>query len=74
VWHLRQAQEAQGCHLLFAGADQKRQTAVTMCKSAPVLIVGESERFVEEGGMIGFSLEDNKVCFEVNLDATDRRD
>jgi hypothetical protein len=34
--------------------------------------VGESENFVQQGGMIGFFLEDNKVRFEINLDAAER--
>jgi len=38
-------------------------------KEDSVLTVGESERFVQEGGMIGFLLEDNKIRFEINLDA-----
>jgi hypothetical protein len=37
-----------------------------------VLTVGESEDFVQAGGMIGFFLEDNKVRFEINLNATER--
>jgi YfiR/HmsC-like len=74
VRHLKQAQEAHGCHLVFLGEDQKRQLASAMAalKGTPALVVGESDKFVEEGGMIGLSLEDNKVKFEVNLDATDR--
>jgi len=34
--------------------------------------VGESEHFVQEGGMIGFLLEENKIRFEVNLEAAER--
>ena len=36
-----------------------------------MLTVGESEHFVEQGGMIGFFLEDNKVRFEINLTAAE---
>jgi len=74
VRHLKQAQEAAGCQLLFIGEEQKRQVAaaVTQFRGAPVLTVGESEGFVQEGGMIGFSLEDNKVRFDVNLEAAEK--
>ncbi len=71
VRHLKQAREAQGCHLLFVGIEQEKQTssAVTQLQGAPVLIVGESAGFVERGGTIGFSVEENKVRFEINLEA-----
>jgi hypothetical protein len=74
VRHLKQLQEAQDCHLVFVGEEQKRQIgqAVAGLRGRPVLLVGESEHFVDEGGMIGFLLEDNKVRFEVNLEATEK--
>lgn len=37
-----------------------------------MLTVGDSEHFAEEGGMIGFFLEDNKVRFEINLGAAEQ--
>jgi hypothetical protein len=40
-------------------------------KGRPVLTVGESEHFVQEGGMIGFFLEDNKVRCEIHLTAAE---
>lgn len=74
VRHLKGAQEGQGCHLLFIGEEQKRQVAATAAqlRSAPVLLVGESEGFTKDGGMIGFMLEENKVRFEVNLEASQK--
>jgi hypothetical protein len=36
-----------------------------------VLTVGEFEHFVQEGGMIGFFREDNKVRREINLTAAE---
>ena len=34
--------------------------------------MGEAEHFVQDGGMIEFFLEDNKVRFNINLDAAER--
>ena len=31
--------------------------------------VGEMDRFVQSGGAVNFLLEDNKVRFEINVDA-----
>ena len=46
--------------------------ALANLKGRPVLTVGESERFVQMGGMIGFFLWDNKVRFDINLNAAER--
>jgi hypothetical protein len=73
VLHFRQAQEIQGCQVLFLGTPEKKFISATLAnlKGDPVLTVGESEHFVQEGGMIGFVLEDNKVRFEINQEATE---
>ncbi|MGB6684559.1 MAG: YfiR family protein, partial [Candidatus Acidiferrum sp.] len=73
VRHFKQAREIQGCQVLFIGAQQKQFVFATLANlnGSPVLTVGESEQFVQEGGMIGFLLEDNKVRFEINLSAAE---
>jgi uncharacterized protein DUF4154 len=73
VLHFRETQEIQGCQVLFMGIADKKFTSATLAslKGTPVLTVGESEHFVQEGGMIGFFLEDNKVRFEINLAAAE---
>ncbi len=74
VHHARQISEIQGCHVLFIGEGEKGQLASVLAnvKGSPVLTVGESERFVNEGGMIGFSLEENKIRFEINLESAEK--
>ena len=42
------------------------------CSGAPVLTVGEADRFARRGGMIGFFFEDNRVRLEVNRAAAER--
>jgi hypothetical protein len=71
VLHFKQPQEIRGCQILFIGAaENKLQPEVlASLKGNPVLIVGESEHFVKDGGMIGFSLDENKIRFEINLGA-----
>jgi hypothetical protein len=73
VQHFKQTQEAQGCQVLFVGIAEKRSLSAALAnlKGTPVLTVGESDHFAREGGMIGFFLEDNKVRFEINLDAAE---
>jgi hypothetical protein len=65
--------EAGTCHVVFIGAALAPQTAEILkgLEGASVLTVGESERFAEAGGMIGFTLEANKVRFEINRAAAE---
>ncbi len=41
-------------------------------QGAHVLTVGETDRFAQSGGMINFVLEENRVRFEINVEAADR--
>jgi uncharacterized protein DUF4154 len=69
VQHLKQFQEVEGCQVIFIGADDKKRVPALLAslKDSPILTVGETEHFAQEGGMIGFSLEENKIRFEINL-------
>lgn len=60
--------EARMCHVLFICQKPKRNIADTIAalKNAPVLTVSETEHFIEDGGIIKFVMEDNKVRFIIN--------
>lgn len=74
VRHLTRAQEAQGCSVVFIGDEERKQISATLnaVKGSPILTVGESEQFIQEGGMIGFCMEENKIRFNINLEAAER--
>jgi hypothetical protein len=69
--HFKPPQEIRGCQVLFIGAEEKKLLPAILAgvKGNSVLTVGESEHFAEGGGMIGFLLEENKIRFEINLEA-----
>jgi hypothetical protein len=73
VMHFKEATEIRGCQILFVGAADKKFVSgtLTSLNRSPVLTVGESAQFAQEGGMIGFLLEDNKVRFDINLEAAE---
>jgi len=62
------------CHLLFIpeGETGNLPKVLAILGATPVLLVGESERFAAKGGVIGFVIEQNRVRFEINLDAARR--
>ena len=73
VQHIKQAQQIPGCQILFIGAAENRliPEVLTATRGTSVLTVGESEHFARNGGMIGFFLEENKIRFEINLEAAE---
>jgi hypothetical protein len=74
VRHLQEKENPAGCHLLsIVGKDKKRAAAILAnLNNAPMLTVGESDDFVQQGGMIGFCLMENKIRFDINLKAAQR--
>jgi len=76
VRHLGPPEDLQACQIVFFGRAQSKRipTLVSTLHQAPVLTVGETAGFLDAGGMIDFLLEDNKVRFEVNLDAAESAD
>jgi hypothetical protein len=74
VLHFKQPQEIQGCQVLFIGMGGKKllPEILARVKANSVLTVGESEHFAQEGGVIGFVLEENKIRFEINLEAAQK--
>jgi hypothetical protein len=71
VQHLQQLEQIEGCQVLFiATAEKKRQgEELASAEGHAVLTVGETEHFAQQGGIIGFCLEQNKIRFEINLEA-----
>lgn len=67
-------EQAQGCQLLYISQNEERRLPdwLTSLKDKPVLTIGESPRFIRDGGMINLLLVRNTVRFEINLDATSR--
>jgi YfiR/HmsC-like len=74
VQHLKGAENLQGCQIVFIGANEKKRITAILetLKQSPVLVVGESSHFAEQGGTVGFLSEENTIRFEVNLNAAQR--
>jgi len=62
-----------GCHILFAAASQSKRfrEIEPSIKTSPILTVGETPDFLNNGGMIGFKVEHGNVRLEINLGAAD---
>ena len=76
LFHVRligQPQDIQGCNILFLSRDEtRRQTAILKSlHGIPVLTVGETSNFLSDGGMIRFHIEEDKIRFDINLEAAE---
>jgi YfiR/HmsC-like len=62
------------CHILFIAHSQKVHLPLIFesLKGSHVLTVSDADGFLEAGGMIHFFMENGKVRFEIDRQATDR--
>ena len=71
VRHVQPDADVTECDVLFipASQDGNLKALLKAAEGRPILTVGESDAFPWAGGSVRFYLEDNKVRFEVSLDA-----
>jgi hypothetical protein len=71
VRHFASMKEYTPCNILFvtasAGAEETA-AAIKKTRHDPVLLVGEEPGFAEQGGMINFFLDENRIRFEINAE------
>jgi hypothetical protein len=56
----------EGCHALFAGGRSDVKPALKAVIGRPVLTIGETDRFLDDGGAIALKMVGRRVRFEVN--------
>ncbi len=63
-----------GCQALFVSKSEGGQAAqiIAAMQGTPVLTVGDMEQFARQGGIINFTIEGDKVRFEINRGAAGR--
>ena len=66
-------EDPRGCHLAyFAQGEAVRQGRMLgAVRRLPVLTVGEGQRFLEQGGLIAFLIENDRVRFAISRRAAD---
>jgi hypothetical protein len=66
---LRRGQELDGCEMVFFGESEAKQYGKILesLKGKSVLTVGETKGFLEAGGMVELSFENDRLQMEVNL-------
>lgn len=74
VQHFADAQQALSCNILYVKAKQMSaiQALLASYEKESILTVGETEKFMDMGGIVAFVLVNNTVQFEINLAAARR--
>jgi hypothetical protein len=72
----RDVKDLRDCNILFISSSEKEHldSVVDAMKWLPILTIGDAPGFARRGGIINFTLEDNKVRFEVNVEAAKHAD
>lgn len=71
VIFVQDAKQARGCHELFIDSSQSQGTPqiIDALRGTSVLTVGDTNSFVEQGGIINFIVQEDHVQFQVNQKA-----
>jgi uncharacterized protein DUF4154 len=74
IRRFRRAEDAKDCQIVFISSSEKKRldSILESLQGAHVLTVGETPGFAQQGGIINFVLEDNRIHFEINVEAADR--
>lgn len=74
VKRVRENEPLRGIHVIFVGrgATDRLSTLIRAAQLPALLIVTETERGLEAGSAINFVVADDRVGFEVSLDAAER--
>ena len=76
VKRLKSFPDLKECHIVFVSSSEMAHLAeaIHLVKGMPILTIGEIPGFARRGGIINLVLEDNKVHFEVNVEAAKEAD
>jgi hypothetical protein len=71
---VKNANDTAGVQILYIGgtAASQAEDFVQALNHGPVLTIGDVDQFAEKGGMINFMISDNRVRFEIRVDATEQ--
>lgn len=71
---LKWGQNLRDCHLLFICPSEKKRLVQILdsLKGAGVVTISDLDNFCQQGGLIGFILEENKVRFVININVAEQ--
>lgn len=76
VKHLKSRDDIKGCNILFVSASETAHLdeLLHQIRGLPILTIGDTPGFAERGGIINFVLEDDRVRFDIDVQAAKQAD
>jgi hypothetical protein len=73
VRRISEAKAGPFCQILFVSASERARFGAILgeLRTGGVLTVGESDGFIEEGGIVNLKLDDGKIQIQINLNAAE---
>lgn len=70
--YINTPEEIEDCHILFISSNMKKQLSAIIdeVSTRPILTVSDESGFAEQGVMINFYKENNRLSFEINISNT----
>jgi hypothetical protein len=74
IRNIKSVREAGGCRLLFISSSEKNYIAQILrdIRDHSIITIGDYEGFAQQGVIINFYIDQEKVRFEINVDAARR--
>ncbi len=68
------AEDLRGCQMIYLAPNENRRSAeiIDAAVNSPILTVGETDSFINEGGIIRFVRSGGRIHFQINPDAAER--
>ena len=76
IKRISRIEDIKGCQILFISTPEKEimSEILTKTKDKPILTVSETNNFCQSGGIVNFIVVNNKIRFEINVEASKRSD
>lgn len=73
VRRIMPAEDLRGCQMIYVAPNERRsEEIIAAAANAPILTVGETDDFINEGGIIHFVKSGSRIHFQINPDAAER--
>jgi hypothetical protein len=72
LYHLKLGADTSECEIVFISAQEAKRKTRDLPKTAwGILTVGESQNFPQNGDVVNFFTREDRIAFEINVDAAD---
>jgi hypothetical protein len=71
IRHVHLSQAARDCNILFISKNRSKGLPLATLRNLPILTVGETDDFLSSGGMVRLHRTEDKIRFDINLEAAD---